>query len=350
MKPFMRIMALAALALALSTPAHAGYDFPIVNPEYTANQLTLRTDTDSINCYIPAADTTHAKPVYIPCANFAAVGSQTFTGPATFNSTVSVAGAFSVTNKSLLTWAPAANDGITDKALDIALTIPVDTSGTQTHDGLAIDLTVGNASGGTNTVNGIDFANYTGDAQVNVNAINIGTSDALGTANAIKIGAGWDFGIVDASGLSESGPIVASTSTTDISPAYSATALGNPVLKATYGTCTVAAVNAGTCTILTGVASRVIEITNFDIIAVGSAATCTGVLLEDTNGTPVVASTLAAATLTNGAHNVPLTATLGVGFGAGTGLTSGAGVQLKVNGSGCTTTTAFQYMVSYAIH
>lgn len=345
------LLALAAcLALVIASPALAGYNYDIVNPENSSAQINLRTDTDSIGCYVPVADTTHLRPAYVPCSQFAAVGSQSFTGTTTFGSTVTVAGVFSVNNKSVLTWAPTPNDGITDKALDIALTAPIDTSGTQTHDGLAIDLTVSNATGGTNTVNGIDFTNYTGDAQVNVTALNIGTSDGLGTSTGLKIGTGWTAGISNASPFTQTGNLTASTGTVDISPAYSATALGNPVVKVTYGTCTVAAVNAGTCTIITGVASRVLEVTNFDIIATGSAATCTGVLLEDTNGTPVVASTLAAATLTNGAHNVPLTATLGVGFGAGSGLTSGASLQLKVNGSGCTTTTAFGYMVAYAIH
>lgn len=145
-------------------------------------------------------------------------------------------------------------------------------------------------------------------------------------------------------------PNIVVNTTADISPAFSTTAIGNPVAKTTYGSLTVAAVNAGTGTILAGVSTRKITVTNFDIVAVGSAATCTGVLLEDDNGTPVVVSTLAAATLTNLAHNVPLAATLGVGFGGGSGLTSGAGLQLKVNGSGCTTTTAFQYMVSYVLH
>lgn len=149
--------------------------------------------------------------------------------------------------------------------------------------------------------------------------------------------------------LGTNGSIVAKAtgSTTDINPVFSTVALGNPQTKTTYGTLTVASVNAGTGTILAGVTGRKIYITNFDIIATGSAATCTGVLLEDDNGTPVVITTLAAATLTSGSHNVPLTATLGVGFGAGSGLTSGAGVQLKVNGSACTTTTAFNYAVSY---
>ncbi len=147
------------------------------------------------------------------------------------------------------------------------------------------------------------------------------------------------------------GGIVASTatSTVDIAPPFDTRILGNPVAKVVSGTCTTASVNAGTCFPLVGVASRTISVTHFDIVATGSAATCTGVLLEDTNGTPVVIATLAAATLTSGAHNVPLAATLGTGFGAGAGLTVAKGVQIIKNGSDCGTTTSFQYTITYAI-
>ncbi len=140
-----------------------------------------------------------------------------------------------------------------------------------------------------------------------------------------------------------------STSATDINPPFDNRILGNPVVKYVYGSCSVASVNASTCVPLALVSGRTISVMNFDIVAAGSAATCTGIKLEDTNGTPVVIATLAAATLTSGAHNVPLTATLGVGFGAGSGLTVSQGVQIAVNGSGCTTTTAFQYAITYTV-
>lgn len=140
-----------------------------------------------------------------------------------------------------------------------------------------------------------------------------------------------------------------SKTTNDLSPTFSTGITANPVSMTTIGTCTVAAVNGGTCIPLAPVSGRTISVTHFDIVATGSAATCTGVLLEDTNGTPVVVATLAAATLTNGAHNVPLTGTLGTGFGAGAGLTAAKGVQILVNGSACTTTTAFKYALTYTI-
>lgn len=127
--------------------------------------------------------------------------------------------------------------------------------------------------------------------------------------------------------------------------------LANPVQYVTKGTCSVAAVNGGTCIPLVAATGRTISVVGYDIIATGSAATCTGILLEDTNGTPVVASTIAAAALTSGAHNFPGVSNnvLGVGFGAGSGLTISNGLQIIVNGSACTTTTSFSYQIEYSI-
>lgn len=102
---------------------------------------------------------------------------------------------------------PAADSATTNNTDKVNLTAPVDTTGTNTHQAYDVALTVSNATGGTNTVNGYRFENYTGDAQVNVNAINIGTSDGLGTANGITIGSGWDAGIVSASPITASGGI-----------------------------------------------------------------------------------------------------------------------------------------------
>ena len=76
----------------------------------------------------------------------------------------------------------AADAATTTSIQEIAFTSPVDTTGTNTHNGITIDLTIGNASGGTNTVNGIAFDNITGDAQVIENALNIGSGWASGIA------------------------------------------------------------------------------------------------------------------------------------------------------------------------
>ena len=81
--------------------------------------------------------------------------------------------------------------------IDLSFTTPVWGSGaaTSTVSGIYLAPTIGAATAGTNTVNMIEIANYTGDAQVNVTGINIGTSDGLGTANAISINTGWTAGI-----------------------------------------------------------------------------------------------------------------------------------------------------------
>lgn len=121
------------------------------------------------------------------------------------------------------TRAPTADSATTNQTDKVALTAPVDTTGTNTHQAYDVALTVGNATGGTNTVNGYTFDNYTGDAQVNVNAISIGTSDGLGTANALKIGSGWDFGITTASRTLNSFAASADSGATNKSSAFTFT-------------------------------------------------------------------------------------------------------------------------------
>lgn len=75
----------------------------------------------------------------------------------------------------------AADSGATTNLLEIAATIPVDTTGTNTHNALNIDLEISNSTGGTNAVNGIAIDNITGDAQV--------------TATGVLLGTGFDIGL-----------------------------------------------------------------------------------------------------------------------------------------------------------
>lgn len=119
--------------------------------------------------------------------------------------TLTLTGAATSTSSLTYTRAPSADSATTNQTSKVALTAPVDTTGTNTHNAYDVALTVSNASGGTNTVNGFKFDNYTGDAQVNVNAINVGTSDGLGTAVGLTIGTGWDTGISVASPVTGSG-------------------------------------------------------------------------------------------------------------------------------------------------
>jgi hypothetical protein len=137
---------------------------------------------------------------------------------------------------------------------------------------------------------------------------------------------------------------------TIINPAYDPTnAAGNASPRTIIGTTTTALINAGGNNILTGVAGHKITVLSFDLIATGTPATCTGVYLEDSNGTPVVAATVLVAALTSGTHALPLAANVGVGFGAGGSLTAGANLQLNVDGSACTTMTAMAYEITYIV-
>ena len=87
---------------------------------------------------------------------------------------------------------PSADSAATNQVMDLNLTTPVDTTGTNTHEALNVDLTIGNATGGTNTVKGVDISNVTGDAQVNVHGVYVGTGTILGTSTGIFVDAGWD--------------------------------------------------------------------------------------------------------------------------------------------------------------
>lgn len=176
------------------------------------------------------------------------------------------------------------------------------------------------------------------------------TSDTvagLGTAQTFT--AGQTFTGANTYGAASTFNAKTSTTAVDINPPFDSRILGNPVMKLTYGTCTIASINAKTCVILAGVTGRTISVEYFDVVSAGTPATCTGVLLEDNNGTPVVVATMNVAQLGSGVHDIPLTAGIGVGFGAGTGLTQAKGLQLDVNGSSCITATAMTYAVTYTV-
>ncbi len=121
--------------------------------------------------------------------------------------TLATTGSVTATGSVVNTRTTSADSGTTNNAFKVALTAPVDTTGTNVHVGYDFTPTIGNASGGTNSVVGFNVGNVTGDAQVNVNALKIGTGTTLGTSNAIAIGSGWDAGISDASGITTSGTL-----------------------------------------------------------------------------------------------------------------------------------------------
>ena len=123
--------------------------------------------------------------------------SATITTLTATTATITTAAITTLTNAGILTEnrAPTADSATTNNGIDVNLTSPVDTTGTNTHNAVNVDLTVGNATGGTNTINAFNLGNVTGDAEVNINGLKIGTGSRLGTTNAITIGTGWDKGI-----------------------------------------------------------------------------------------------------------------------------------------------------------
>ena len=131
-------------------------------------------------------------------------------GAVTLNSgaTLTVAGTLATTGSVTATGAVAstrttgADSATTNNAFAVALTAPVDTTGTNSHVGYSFTPTIGNATGGTNSVIGYSVAAVTGDAQVNVTGLSIGTGTTLGTSNAISVGSGWDAGLEVASPVS----------------------------------------------------------------------------------------------------------------------------------------------------
>lgn len=132
-------------------------------------------------------------------------------------------------------------------------------------------------------------------------------------------------------------------------PGFDATnALGNAVPRTIVGSTTVAAINAGSNTILSGVSGHSIYVISFDLVASGTPATCTGVYLEDDAGSPVVAATVLVAALGSGVHALPLAANTGAGFSSG-GLTAGKDLQINVDGSACITMTKLTYAITYIV-
>lgn len=143
-------------------------------------------------------------------------GAQTFTGAPTITGTLTANGnvvlgndatdTITITGATTATMAMTADSAATNKTLDLNITSPVDTTGTNSHYALQIDATIGNASGGTNTVRGINIAAITGDAQVNVDAIAVGAGTVLGVGRGIFVDGGWDTAVeIDVEATADSG-------------------------------------------------------------------------------------------------------------------------------------------------
>lgn len=105
----------------------------------------------------------------------------------------------------VITRVPAADSAATNNGVSIAITTPVDTTGTNGHNGLIISPTIGNASGGTNTFDALEIGAITGDAQVTEVGIKIGT----GYDSAMTIGAASGLPPLQQTGFSKAAMYIA---------------------------------------------------------------------------------------------------------------------------------------------
>lgn len=117
---------------------------------------------------------------------------------------------------------------------------------------------------------------------------------------------------------------------------------------AVTSTLTIAQVNAG-ATIIPAVTGKTLRILDYKLVSTGSMTQLTAIVLQDTNTSPVVVTTVAAAGLTNGTIVHPFTATHvtnGAGFLAS--LTASKGLALAKTGSTETTATGLKVYVVYS--
>lgn len=113
-------------------------------------------------------------------------------------------------------------------------------------------------------------------------------------------------------------------------------------------TATLAQINAG-LVIIPGVSGKKILVTNYTARVAGGFATGTAVILESTNATPVLVTTLAEAGLTNGAVLTPASANTTIGAGFAVPLGSGDGLQVVNSGAAQTGGTSIQFTISYSL-
>jgi hypothetical protein len=121
---------------------------------------------------------------------------------------------------------------------------------------------------------------------------------------------------------------------------------GSNVLRTATVVATLAQVNAG-LVLIPGITGKKITVVDYLARAQGSFAGGTNVILESTNGSPVVVTTIAEAALTSGTANGPFSANNTVGAGFGAPLGSGDGLQLVSTGTQ-TTATSLTVTITYS--
>lgn len=131
---------------------------------------------------------------------------------------------------------------------------------------------------------------------------------------------------------------------------------GNPIFKGNgssvfnvSGNATLAEINAGK-TILEGVTGVQLRVVNIWLKSNGAFAALTSIQIQESDGSPVIA-TYTQAALTDGAQfNIRTTIsgqTAGAGFNAA--LTSGNGVRIIKVGSDATTATSVDYLIEFTL-
>lgn len=111
-------------------------------------------------------------------------------------------------------------------------------------------------------------------------------------------------------------------------------------------TATLAQINAG-AVLIPGVAGQKITLVDYAARVTGNFATGTAVILESTNGTPVLVTTLAEAGLTDGTLLRPASANTTLGAGYSTPLGSGDGLQVVNSGAAQTAGTNIAFTLTY---
>jgi hypothetical protein len=126
----------------------------------------------------------------------------------------------------------------------------------------------------------------------------------------------------------------------------SSTSASDQSLKTAIVTATLAEINAGK-TLIAGVSGKAITVIDYKAQVTGTFATGTAALLQSSNGTPVVVSTLAEAGLSAGAVLGVTSAntTLGAGFAAALG--AGDGLVVANSGSAQTGGTSIKFTITY---
>ena len=127
-------------------------------------------------------------------------------------------------------------------------------------------------------------------------------------------------------------------------------ALALPVTYTALITATVAEINAAAGrVIIPGVANRAIIVTDFDLICTGVAAGATAIVLQSSNGTPVLVATVPVAAAGNGAVVTQFTASVVRGAGFRVAVGAGDSIVIAKTGATLTGTTTIAVKLEYQI-